>query len=1022
MTARPANALDPHKLISQYSHSSWTAKDGIPGAIRAVVQTPDGYLWLGTQAGLYRFDGLRSVPLADELSDAPRAAVTSLCVARDGSLWISFGSGVITRLHHGRVTNFEPGEGLPNAGMRSIAQDSSGTLWAAGPYGFCRFDGRAWRRVGAEHGYEARGAQTILVDHHGTLWVVTDGFNFQLGHDSSRENTILALDVGARRFRPTKQAVGMVWSMVEAADGEIWIAETNGPLVRPLRNRNRSAIGARGTRALLLDRNGGLWIAAFGALLRVSSADPAASDTADTFTVTDGLSGSSIYAALEDREGNVWFGTSGGLDRFRDTKAVPLTTRHGLAIDQLLSLAATSDGSVWMTPYSSDVVQRIRAGRVSVDRLHRYEGEVPRILSMGTSQKGELIFGGSFMLAQMGGSSVRYERVPVRPGQPTPHVEALAEDSEGALWIAGTTAEGVGRIWRRLRGRWTDLSDSPALPRYRCRVLHADRAGRMWFGYENGDLVVYDRRGFRRYASDEGLPGARILTIASDRMGHLWVGGEGGLSRLTDHGFVRLTERNGLPGNALSAFIEDQSGDVWIAGTLGVLRVSPRELEACVAAPSHRMQGALLDVSDGLPGFPRQGEPYPSAVRSADGRLWFSTSGGVAVIDPHRLPRNTLAPPVIIESVHADDRPVELAGAIRLRPLTKRVDIGYTALCLSVPERVEFRYKLDGYDKAWRGPLRSREATYTNLPHGNYRFRLQASNNDGVWNEAGTALAFTILPAFFETTWFYGLVAVGAGWFVWAAYRWRIRQVIQVMDRRFQERLSERTRIAQDLHDTLLQSVMSASMQLHVAVDELPEPGQAGTRLRRVVQLMGEVASEGRRAVEGLRLVDLESRDLAEALSEVHKDSGMAETASFRALTSGATRPLHPGVRDEVFRVGREAVLNALRHSGAGAVEVAVEYAPRELRMTVTDNGRGISEDVLRSGRTGHWGMTGMRERADQMGARLAVRSRTGSGTEVELIVPGSIAYKTGPGKGLLGQWTRWRRRARDARSTNSRG
>jgi signal transduction histidine kinase len=388
---------------------------------------------------------------------------------------------------------------------------------------------------------------------------------------------------------------------------------------------------------------------------------------------------------------------------------------------------------------------------------------------------------------------------------------------------------------------------------------------------------------------------------------------------------------------------------------------------------------------------------------------------GVAIVDPHRLPRNDLPPPVRIEALRRDDRPLPMVAPIRLQAGTGRVEFRYTALSLTAPDRVRFRYRLEGYDAGWRGPLAAREVSYTHLPHGDYRFRVQACNNDGVWNEAGATLAFAILPNFWETPAFTGLVAACAAGLLLVAYRWRIRRVASALDRRFQERLSERMRVAHDLHDTLLQGMLSASMQLHVAVAELPDSQRGSTRLVRVAGLLNEVIAAARNAVSRFRSEDTGASDLAEVLSQVHAGFDAPNGPSFRAVTSGAIRELRAGVRDEVLSIAREAVLNGLRHAQATAIEVTMEYSPKTFRMLVADNGRGIASNVLDSRPQGHWGLTGMRERADRLGARLVLRSREGAGTEVELTVSGSIAYVAQQTIGPFALWTRWVRARAEA-------
>jgi len=992
----PVHALDPQKSITQFTHTSWSAKDGIPGPVEAIAQTRDGYLWLGTEAGLYRFDGLRFTPYEPSRAHPHGPAVRSLLAARDGSLWMGFGSGGIGLLRNGQVTHYVPEEGVPGGRIQAIVEDAAGSIWAAGQYGFATFQNGKWRPVGTEMGYAAPAAQSLLVDQAGTLWVATDGLSFGLSRDPVRVNTILALARNATRFSPTGDAVGMVWSMAEAPDGTVWVADTSGKKVRPVNPRGGASGGValdQEPLGLTFGSDRSLWIGLLeGGLRRVR--DMGRDAPLDRFGVKDQLSGSMVNAVFKDREGNLWFGTGGGLDRFRENKMTPFSESEGLVPDQQIALTSTPDGSVWLFSYTQDTVRRFQDGKFVSSTLQPYNSsDSSRILSLYASPAGQVWLGGSFKLANESHGKFSYVDIPgVESGA---MVEAVAEDKAGDLWVTISTGSVIGRILRRRGGEWADLRAQTALPPYRSRILHADAVGRMWLGFENGDVVVFDREASRLYSTKDGLRSGRVLVIAEDRERHIWIGGESGLSRLGQDRFVTLTEDNGLPGSSVSGILEDDDGNLWLAGALGILRVKPQELDKAFASAAYRVEGVTFDATDGLPGLPRQKTPFPTATRAADGRLWFATTGGVAVIDPRRYPRNALAPPVKIERVIADDRNLEASAGLRLRPNTKRLELHYAALSLTAPERVRFRYKLEGYDADWQGPVSARTATYTNLPPRNYRFHVIACNNDGIWNEEGAALEFAILPALYQTRAFLLLCAVAAACLVGAGFRLRLRQVRSRLQLQFRERLAERTRIAQELHDTLLQGFLSASMQLHVVADHVPAESAEKPRLNRVLELMRSVIEEGRNAVKGLRSPTAGNQDdLEQAFSRVREELDAKEGIDFRVIGEGQARPLDALIRDEVYRIGREAVVNAFQHSGAKGIEVEVEFAAKGLRIAVRDDGRGIDPQLLQSGREGHWGLAGMRERAKRIGGQLQVWSGADTGTEVELSVPSRIAFR----------------------------
>ena len=535
----------------------------------------------------------------------------------------------------------------------------------------------------------------------------------------------------------------------------------------------------------------------------------------------------------------------------------------------------------------------------------------------------------------------------------------------------------------------------------------ADPRGGLWIGLDSSELKLY-RNG--TFASQGSLGKAWIHGLLPDARG-LWVATNHGLSLVRNGKASTLDTRNGLPCDDIQDIVWGERGkdgsSLWLKAPCGLVQIAPAALDAWSEHAEGRVQVRGLDTFDGVQaGW----SPFhPGSAKSLDGRLWFALQGGgLQVLDPKDGRSNAVPPPVWILRLVADRRTYQPEPRLRLPPLTRDVELDYTALSLTLPEKVRFRYRLEGaYGGDWQNAGARREAFFTNLGPGSYRFRVVACNNDGVWNEEGAALDFAILPAFHQTRAFFVLCAVAGVGLAGSAYRWRVRQVRARLSRHFETRLAERTRVAQELHDTLLQGFLSASMQLHVAVDELSRGEPVMSRFERVQQLMSQVLEEGRQALRGLRSKDGGTDDLAPALSRIPGELGMQDAAAFRLVAEGRSRPLLPVVRDEIYRIAREALVNAFRHAGAAAIEVEIEYAARQLRIVVRDDGRGIDSDVLRTGREDHWGLSGMRERAERIGARLQVWSRAGSGTEVELSVPGGIAFADHAPDGP-GRWKRW--------------
>jgi signal transduction histidine kinase/ligand-binding sensor domain-containing protein len=1002
--AGSANALDVHKSISQLTHTSWSAKDGIPGPIRAITQSADGYLWLGTEAGLYRFDGLHFVAWKPAFGEQlPSLSVWSLCVSHDGSLWIGFGSSGISQLRDGHLKNYSPKEGVPDGGVLSIVEDASGSIWAGGQYGFSKFEGGRWRSIGAEMGYRAPGAQALLVDHRGTLWAATDGLNFRLSNHPVMRNTIVTLAPGDQTFQATGQAVGQVWMMAEAPDGEVWVADTSNDAATPMGRKGSSAVRAdNSVVCLLFDNSSSLWMGLVGVGLRRTfefGRSEAPQTKLDRFEARDGLSGGLVYSTFKDREGNIWFGTAAGVDRFRDNKVLAFSAREGLSPDQLIALASAPNAGVWVVSYTANAARLFRDGRFLESKIPPYSPQDDgRILSLHVDASGGAWVGGSFKLAKE--TLGRFSFMHAADIEKGANVEAITIDSTGGLWIGETGwideagTESASKVLRFHDGDWTDFSKAAGLPKYRSRVMYADPAGPVWLGFEDGEVAVYAKGEFHIYSQSDGLPRGRVFAITRDRRGNVWIGGEGGLSHF-DHGrFSTLSQVNGLPGTSVSAVVEDDDGLLWIASALGIFRVSQQEVEKALTSPSYQMRGLTIGASDGLRGLPRQKEPFPTATRAGDGRLWFATTGGIAVIDPRQLPTNHIAPPIVIETIKADDRVLAASSALRLPPRTRNLEFSYAALSLTDSDRVRFRYKLEGYDDDWRGPISARQVAYTNLAPRDYRFRLIACNNDGVWNEEGAVMAFTILPAFYQTNLFRltsVLLFVGMAW---AGYRLRVEQVARQLNLRLDERIGERTRIARELHDTLLQGLQGLILRFQAVYDRLPPDAPVRAAMDQALERADRVLIEGRDRVLELRGSYRIEDDLPRAIAAIADEQAPGGAVPFRITVEGAPRALHAVVDDEVRFIVREALFNIVRHAAAHHIEIEINYAANEFCLRCRDDGCGIDDQTLEAGgREGHWGITGMRERAAKMRGRLSIWSRPTAGTEIELKIPAATAY-----------------------------
>jgi signal transduction histidine kinase/ligand-binding sensor domain-containing protein len=777
--------------------------------------------------------------------------------------------------------------------------------------------------------------------------------------------------------------------------GEIWIGTDRG-VARwtgteitqagvPVALRTTTALG------LTRDRESNLWVAA-GAqgLLRLG---PNGSVHA---AAGAGWSLGHVSATFEDRDGNLWIGTDRGIERWRD----PVFTTHagpqGVPPDPGGPIHAAADGRVWFGPSSGGLfwmrdgqVHQVQAAGLPDDVVYSIHG-AGREVWVGRQR------GGVTALRLGDDDGVAVERYTQRGGLAQDSVFAIHRTRDGSVW-AGTLSAGATLL---SQGRLVTYDTRNGLPSNTVASLLEAGDGTMWFGTPNG-LTARSPRGWRTYTTAEGLPSNDVSTLFEDREGRLWVGTAKGVAVV--HGGTVTTAGAAEPElrGAILGFADDGRGGLWIHATDGILRVDRRALAGNVPPRGDVRRYGIADGLLGLDSVKR----HRIVTQDAQGRIWFALSRGLSMADPVRADDRALPAVTFVEQLTADGVAVDTRRPIRLSPSRRRIAVGYAGLSLAVPERVRFRYRLDGFDRDWSDPVAERQAVYTNLAPGPYRFRVVASNSEGLWNGAEASLSFEIQPLMWQTAWFQLTAVAGTGLAGWGLYLLRVRQVSRRLNARFEERLAERTRIAQELHDTLLQGFVSASMQLHVAVEGLPADSPSRAPLGRVHELMRRVIDEGRNAVRGLRSGRTAPHDLEQAFAGVQQEMG-AGGAAYRVIVEGRPRELKPMIRDEVYRIAREGLVNAFRHSGATQVELELEYGATELHVLVRDDGRGIDPQVVRAGSDGHWGIPGMRERAQRIGATLKIRSRANAGTELELRVPGPVAFER-----QASGWLPWRGR-----------
>lgn len=984
-------ALDLGISLPQFHHTAWTLKDGGPGQVQAIAQTRDGYLWLGTPNGLFRFDGVRFESF-DALGDQRLAHrdVFSLAAEASGGLWVGFTNGGAAFVKDGRVRNYGESDGLSTRFTAyRFTTDADGNTWVLTGSGPLKFNGSRWDAIEKEAGYPAGiKALDMVFDLDGTMWLSTQ--DDEQGIFYRKRGTIALQSVPLEHLHWAQLAV--------APDGRVWVSD-------PIKERGTRPLPPGGVSSTWQDRwwkadhrmlapawdhDGALWFGAGEGLQRwippapPAAGSPVAEPRVETFTSEQGLSGDFVRAVMEDRERNIWVGTSGGLDRFRSSKLTPvLLPKRPMRV----LLAPGSDGGMWISSWYEGLMH----ASGSVDLLLQLKG-VDHITAMHAARDGSLYLAHYDGVDRLDGKKTT-TRLPLPAGVAHLGVaNALLTDDTGSLWVSGALPGGP--LLRFDGKRWIPYGPGNGFPEHPAVTLHQGVDGRLWLG--SYDVIArWQGADVKIFTAANGVRLGRI-DVFSDRHGVLWAAGEHGLQWFDGARFhsVHTVEDGALDGT--SGMVETAGGDLWLNASRGITHLSAGEIKKAVADADYRMRFERFDRLDGIPGTPEQLRPIPTAAESTDGRLWFALTNGVVTVDPKHIRRNAVVPTVLIQSVQAGKQHYEPAGELSLPVGLNDLQVDYTATSLAIPERVLFRYKLEGFDKDWHNAGSRRQAFYTNLRPGTYRFRVRACNDDGLWNETGATLAFTIPPAFYQTRWFYALCALATIAVLALLYRFRVRQVTAAVRARLEERIVERERIARELHDTLLQGLQGLILRFHAVSARIPSREPEHDMMEHALKCADEVLIESRDRVKDLRASPDLQVDLPTALSTLGQELTQEQPVEFSVAVEGTIRALHPILREEAFMIGREALLNAFRHARAHRIEVEVAFSPKMLSLRVRDDGCGLEPAVLKSGRTGHWGLIGMRERAKKVRSHLEIWSRRGVGTEVELRVPASVAYRGG--------------------------
>ncbi len=886
-------------LLDDYTVTTWNENDGLPaGRIRAIEQDADGYLWLGTDAGLVRFDGVRFAAW-NSLGDArlPGGAVTALLNARDGALWVGVsGETPLGLIKDGKLSLYGARDGLGGSYVLSLLEDSRGTMWAGTFQGLFRRHGNRWHKVNADVGPGDGSVLALYEDRQKRIWVATQHavYRKEAAHEHFEQVDVIAISSN-------------VWQRFsEDAAGRVWISDFSEGFRSPGSAVARSARPSRRGWGvdLLHDRRGNFWVGTQGqGLWRVRGEQGGTAPSVEVINVEDGLASNAVQSLLEDREGNIWLGTLAGLQRLTPHQVTPV--KH-LAIPRAIEV--TPDGSVWVGT-AAGLVRFSSAGRRVYTEADGLPGTV--VLALHADHRGDLWVSAERGVVRF--SQGRFSPVLVAPGPSVQRILTIT-GTRDTLWFRDFYL----RLFRWRNGQLSPADDIPETHRRTASSLDAGRSGTLYIG-SSGGLLLVGRPGqeLRTYDPRVGTVGC----VHEDSRGNIWVGGDNGLSRLANDRWITVSRENGFPGDVKS-IVEDAQGSIWVGAGGGILRLDPNEVEKVGADRTHQVRYRLFNTADGVAGVPYN-EGRRSALRSSDGRLWFITSSGVTIVDPRSIGPDPAPPSVRVESVAADTRAFSLSGPLQLPASTSHLQIGFTALTLSDPMRVRFRYRLDGYDRDWVDAGAGRQATYTNLPPRQYQFRVVASAGDGTWGEPNALLTFGIQPMFYQTVWFYFLCGLTVFAIVYASWRLHVRQV----RRQFALVLAERIRMSRAIHDTLLQGLAALALQVDDLSHNPDLSSPAGKK--RILAVRRQVEGyirQARRSILDLRTPTLASRDLPQALREAAERVIGGRPVELDVTVKGTPQTYAAAIEEQLLLIGQEAVNNAVQHGQASRVAVELDY------------------------------------------------------------------------------------------------
>lgn len=970
--ASQALALDPNRSLTQFVHRIWQVQQGLPQAtIFAIRQTSDGYLWLGTQGGLVRFDGVRFTPIRMVAGvSLENVWVRDLAADGDRGLWMATEGAGLIRYRDGAVTRYTTANGLPSDVVRCVLVDKSGGVWAATDSGLVSIVHEKLRRYGPADGLNLTNIRGMCESNDGSLWAGGDGATLAVWNGKAFVAHPLASLPGSVSVR----------SILCTHDGAVWVGSTSG-LVRVKGAAERRFTAADGLAddwvfCLSDGHDESIYAGTKNGFSRLLH------DRFETLRTRDGLSQSTVYALCHDREGSLWAGTKHGLNQFMDRRTTPYTTSEGLPSNDTGPVFDDGAGRIW--------IGTIGAG------LSRFEGE-------------------------------RFSLLTTRDGLASDTILALAGDSGGALWVG--TDHGLNRL-RNGKVEQT-YTTAQGLPSDTIHSLLRDRSGTVWAGTAKGlayladgkfvepadadgplksavlalgergnDTVLVATEGGGFYACtgarlrpvpQEGLPPRDIAAFYEDPDGLLWIGTRGGGLRLLDGAKTfTFSIKNGLDDDDIFGIVPDLQNNLWMACSKGIFSVSRAALRQFAAGQITSFKCMPFNPMDALRTIECKSGVQPAACGTRDGKVWFSTIHGLLVMDPQHQ-RKFPPVPVAVDDVIINGTSRSASQPLNLLPGESNLEFRYTALSFLVPTRITFRYMLEGFDKGWVDAGARREAFYTNLAPGSYRFRVQAQSVDGIVTELPSPLAITLEPQIYQRRWFVPLCVAVLLSIAWIAYQLRVTRIREQLH----AVVTERSRIARELHDTLMQGFSGITMEMQAVCMRLAPSPERGT-LEDIIRDAGTCLREARQSIAGLRTSKVQNSGLLASIAQTAKQMTEARDVRLKLKLDTPPGPLPAEAEYNLLRIAQEAVSNSVKHSGARTIEVCLDRTPTDVRLSVKDDGTGLKNGSENGAFNGHYGLIGMKERATQIGADLQIKSEPGRGTTVSVTLP--AAYNSANG------------------------